>query len=211
LAPYTDFTMLRYSITSRALYPGDEQTKQAALLEQATRWIAEGVEFLQLREKDLSAATLASLARNLLKNIDLASSPTRLLINFRADVALATGAHGVHLTSGPGELTPAQVRFIYAESGHSAPLITVSCHTLADIRHARQDEVDAILFGPVFEKPLGGVEALPGQGLGALLAACTAASPTPVYALGGVTLQNASTCLDAGAAGIAGIRVFQAL
>jgi thiamine-phosphate pyrophosphorylase len=203
--------MLRYAITSRALYPGDEPKKQAALLEQAADWISKGIEFLQLREKDLPAATLASLARNLLKNIDLAASSTRLLINSRADIALATGTHGVHLTSAPSELTPAQVRFIYAEAGHSAPLITVSCHTLADIRRARQDEVDAILFGPVFEKPLGGDDALPGQGLGALLAACTAASSIPVYALGGVTLRNASACLEAGAAGIAGIRVFQAL
>ncbi|WP_433984464.1 thiamine phosphate synthase [Tunturiibacter empetritectus] len=98
--------MLRYAITSRALYPGSEQEKQAALLREASRWIADGIDFIQLREKDLPAATLANLARNLLENIALTASPTRLLINSRPDIALATGAHGVHLTASPDELSP---------------------------------------------------------------------------------------------------------
>jgi thiamine-phosphate pyrophosphorylase len=137
----------------------------------------------------------------------LYSSTTKLLINFRPDIALATGAHGVHLTSGSGELTAAQVRAFYALANGPAPVITVSCHTLDEVRRARE-ECDAILFGPVFEKRIFGQPNIPGQGLLQLCAACTDAAPTPVYALGGVTLANALSCLEAGAAGIAGIRLF---
>ncbi|MBB5340417.1 thiamine phosphate synthase [Tunturiibacter gelidoferens] len=208
MAPYTDFTMLRYAITSRALYPGDEQQKQAALLREAARWIADGIDLLQLREKDLPAATLAILTRNLLEKIALATSPTRLLINSRPDIAVATGAHGVHLSSSPDELSPTQIRNLFHSAHTPQPLITVSCHTLADIHRARREQVDAILYAPVFEKPLANGQKLPGQGLDELRAACTAAAPIPVYALGGVTLQNASSCLDAGAVGVAGIRLF---
>jgi thiamine-phosphate pyrophosphorylase len=211
--------MLRYAITSRALYPGDEHEKQAALLYEASRWAAEGINLIQLREKDLPAADIAALAREILRAISTKdraistkNSSAKLLINSRPDIALATGAHGIHLTAAPGELTPAQVRSLYASANLPAPIITVSCHTLEDVRRAREDHADAILFAPVFEKTFAdqGVdqETIPGQGLDRLRDACRAASPVPVYALGGVTLENAPSCLAAGAAGIAGIRLF---
>ena len=200
--------MIRYAITSRALYPGSEQEKQAALLAEATRWIADHIDYLQLREKDLPAATLATIARNLLQIINLASSPTRLLINSRPDIALATSTPGVHLASSPDNLTPAQIRDLYSAANHPAPLITISCHTLDDVHRAHIRRVDAILFAPIFEKPLPNQQALPGEGLDQLRAACLAAAPIPIYALGGVTLENAPSCLEAGAAGIAGIRLF---
>jgi thiamine-phosphate pyrophosphorylase len=203
--------MLRYAITSRALYPGDEQEKQAALLRQTYRWISDGIDFIQLREKDLSAAAIAALARNILKTIALTASSTRLLINSRADIAIATGAHGVHLTSDPCEVTPEEIRGLYASAKLHAPIVTVSCHTIEGVQRARDDQADAILFAPVFEKQLrdqGNVRSIPGHGLDRLHAACTAAAPVPVYALGGVTLENADACIAAGAAGIAGIRLF---
>jgi thiamine-phosphate pyrophosphorylase len=200
--------MLRYAITSRALYPGDELQQQAALLRQASRWVADGIDLLQLREKDLPAAGIAALAREILQAIALVESPTKLLLNSRPDIAIATAVHGVHLTSAPDELAPAQVRKLYALANRPAPIITVSCHTLEDVHHARVNQADAILFAPVFEKVIAGQTITPGIGLGKLRAACLAASPIPVYALGGVTLENAPACMDAGAAGIAGIRLF---
>jgi thiamine-phosphate pyrophosphorylase len=208
--------MLRYAITSRALYPGsehknDEQEKQAALLAEAARWIAEGIDFIQLREKDLPAAALATLARNLLETIARAASPTRLLINSRPDIALATGAHGVHLTASPNELSPIQIRDLFLSARASKPLITLSCHTLSEVHRAYPLQVDAILFAPVFEKPLAEGENLPGQGLDQLRAAFLAADPIPVFALGGVTPENAPDCLKVGAAGVAGIRLFHRL
>jgi thiamine-phosphate pyrophosphorylase len=205
--------MLRCAITSRALYPGNELQQQAALLLQVRRWIADGIDIIQLREKDLPATVIAALAHEILHAIAQANSPTKLLINSRPDIAIATATHGVHLTSGPSELTPAQVRSLYAVTSSPAPIITISCHTLEDIHRASINQIDAILFAPVFEKralekSIAGPLITPGQGIDRLRAACRAASPIPVYALGGVTHQNAAACLDAGAAGIAGIRLF---
>jgi thiamine-phosphate pyrophosphorylase len=200
--------MLRYAITSRTLYPGDELQQQAALVRQAARWASYGIGLIQLREKDLPAAALTVLARTILRSIALAGSSTRLIINSRPDIALATGAHGVHLPASPEELTPTQVRDLYANANLPAPIITVSCHTLEDVSRARQNKADAVLFAPVFEKMVAGEIVAPGQGLDRLRAACAAASPITVYAMGGVTLENAQSCLDAGAAGIAGIRLF---
>ncbi len=167
----------------------------------------EGIDFIQLREKDLPSATLAALARRLAGAIAETGGPTRLLINSRADVAISTGAYGVHLTSGPDELTPTQVRSLYASSGRFRPVVTVSAHTREEVQRARENQADAILFGPVFEK-ISGKIVFHGQGLDKLRAACAAAYPVPVYALGGVTLENAPTCVAAGAAGVAGIRLF---
>jgi thiamine-phosphate pyrophosphorylase len=190
------------------LYPGDELQQQAALLREARRWIADGIDLVQLREKDLPAAEIAALAREILQAITTAASPTRLLLNSRPDIAIATAAHGVHLTAAPNELTPTQVRSLCAVANRPAPIITISCHTLQDVHRARAYQADAIVFAPVFEKIVAGQTVTPGQGLDRLRAACLAAAPVPVYALGGVTFKNAPACLHAGAAGIAGIRLF---
>jgi thiamine-phosphate pyrophosphorylase len=201
--------VLRYAITNRALYSGDTPQQQASLLRQASRWAVDGIDFIQLREKDLPAATLADLARAILQAIARTAGPTKLLINSRPDIAIATCAHGVHITTAPGELTPTQIRELYAAANLPTPIVTVSCHSLEEVNHARDSHADAILFAPVFEKTIDGRAAVPGQGLDKLRAACRAASPVPVYALGGVTHQNAASCLEVGAAGIAGIRLFR--
>lgn len=199
--------MLRYAITSRTLFPGDDSQQKIALLHQCAHWAADGIDFIQLREKDLPARDLATLARNILGVIP-AGSKTRLLINSRADVALATLAHGVHLTAAPGELTPSQIRSLYTTTGSPSPIITISCHTLAEVKQARHHQADAILFAPIFGKFIAGKLITPGLGLDQLRTAATTSSPIPIYALGGVTLENAPSCLAAGAAGIAGIRLF---
>ncbi len=200
--------MLRYAITSRALFPGDELQRQNALLRQASGWVADGIDLIQLREKDLPAADIAALARKMIEATAGANSPTNILINSRADIAIAAGAHGVHLTARPDELSPDQVRGLYTSANLPAPVITISCHTLDEVARARDNEASAILFAPVFEKVTGDQVVIPGQGLDKLAAACREAFPAPVYALGGVTLDNASSCLAAGASGIAGIRLF---
>ena len=209
--------MLRYAITDRvrladASAQQAEPARQAALLAQAERLAAEGIDFLQLREKDLSATALASLARNLLATLRAHNPATRLLVNSRADVAIATHADGVHMTSSPNELTPAQVRALYAAAALPDPIISLSCHTLADVARAASSAPDErptlILFGPVFEKVVGNKLVTAGAGLDLLRAACAAAAPIPVLALGGITRANTDICLDAGAAGVAAIRLF---
>jgi thiamine-phosphate pyrophosphorylase len=206
--------MLRYAIADRARFPGEEATRQSALLQQAVRLAEDGVDFIQLREKDLEAEALASLARKLLAVLRSHAKAPKLLINSRADIAVATGADGVHLTSATGELTPAHIRQLYASAGLPEPIISISCHTLSEIPSARAATL--ILFGPVFEKVVsahssatsGEAFVSDGIGLNLLHLACATAAPTPVLALGGITPENTSATLEAGAAGIAAIRMF---
>jgi thiamine-phosphate pyrophosphorylase len=200
--------MLRYAITNRALFPGDESAKQADVLRHAFHWVRDGFDFIQLREKDLSGDALAALASEILETISATTRPTRLLVNSRADVAVATRAHGVHLSAAPDAVTPDEVRGLYASAKLPAPIVSVSCHTLFEVERARANLADLILFAPVFEKSLGSGQNLQGQGPDRLREACATALPIPVLALGGVTFQNAAVCLAAGAAGIAGIRLF---
>jgi thiamine-phosphate pyrophosphorylase len=234
--------MLRYAITDRLRFSAEsgqqaESTRQAALLVQAARLAADGIDFIQLREKDLSAAALAALARRLFAILRAHNPAPKLLINSRADVAIATYADGVHLTSSPNELTPTQVRALYAASSLPAPIVSLSCHTITEVARAASFAPDErptlILFGPVFEKviannvvaeqalnlngdaedrapekSLGDKIISAGTGLDLLRAACAAAAPIPVLALGGINRCNTDACLDAGAAGVAAIRLF---
>lgn len=201
------FTMLLYYITDRAQFPGDEAARQSALLKrigECARW---GVDYIQLREKDLSARELESLAKRAVAEVRKNTSTTRLLINSRIDIALATGAHGVHLRS-HGDLAPSDARVIFAKCGINTPTITASCHTLEDVAMAESHGADFAVFAPVFEK-----DGAAGQGVKALRHIAqreiAASSRMPVLALGGVTLENAAACIEAGAAGGAGIRLFQ--
>jgi thiamine-phosphate pyrophosphorylase len=201
--------MLRYAITDRTSFQGDAAAQQAALLRQAGQLALDGLDFLQLREKDLGAGSLAGLARQMTAVLRARTRNTKLLINSRADIAVAIRADGVHLTSAPGSLTPAQIRELYAAAGLPAPVVSVSCHTLEEVARARDDAATLILFGPVFEKCVGEQVVTAGTGLELLRAACAAAAPIPVLALGGVTPENTAACVAAGAAGVAAIRLFQ--
>jgi thiamine-phosphate pyrophosphorylase len=207
--------MLRYAITNRAR-DATASSQEDELLRQAARWTETGVDYIQLREKDLDAGALASLARLLLVIVRATPNGPKLLINSRADVAVAVGADGVHVTAAAGSLTPADIRRLYAEAGLTQPIVSISCHTLSDIRAACAEGATLILFGPVFEKVVfasqNGFHAesrvAEGSGLDCLRLACSAASPTPVLALGGVTEENTRAALEAGAAGVAAIRLF---
>jgi thiamine-phosphate pyrophosphorylase len=201
--------VLRYAITDRAAYGGSPAYRLDSVVDEATRWVAEGIEFIQIREKDLEAAELAGLTRRVLAAVRAAGSATRVLVNSRADVAAAAGADGVHLTTTVGQLLPAQVRSIFATAGRSNAVVSISCHTIEEVQRARALGVEAILFGPVFGKTVSGTQVLKGLGLESLREACEMAGGTPVYALGGVTEERAAECLVIGAAGVAGIRFFR--
>ena len=193
--------MIRYAITS-----GDSLRSPAALLADARRWADEGVEYVQLREKWMEAGELVGLAVEMVGIFREHGGRTKLLVNGRADVAVAAGADGVHLTAGHDELTPEQVRRVFAANGREA-VVSVSCHTVEEVGRAR--EADLILFGPVFEKRVEGEVVVEGMGLGSLREACEVGGGVPVLALGGVGGENIGTCLDAGAGGVAGIRLFE--
>lgn len=157
-----------------------------------------GIDMVQIREKDLSAGGLFQLTRAVL---DLPNPHgTKVLLNSRADVALAAGAHGVHLPS--NAISPASVRRI------SPPdfVIGVSCHTLGEVRRAELEGADFAVFGPVFE-PLSKAGEFTPAGLEGLRRAGQS-TRIPVLALGGIDIENAKLCQQTGAAGVAGISLF---
>lgn len=192
--------LLRYYITDRKQLPGPAIEQRARLLGLIERAAADGVEYVQLREKDLPVRELERLALD--ANERVIGTHTKLLINSRTDVAIACRLHGVHLRGDPEEMSASEVRAIFAEANVPSPLIAVSCHTLAQVESAYSHGADFVVFGPVFQK-----DDEVGLGLERLRGAC--AVPIPVLALGGVTKQNAGGCIRAGAKGIAGIRYFQ--
>ncbi len=179
------------------------------------RWASIGVDFVQLREKELATEELLALAEAAMVSFQGAGAVRgaqgrrpKLLLNGRPDVAAAARADGVHLPAGPGELRPAQVREVFRAAGLPQCTVSVSCHNLAEVSAARERGADLLLFGPVFEKRIGSELVVEGTGLTLLGEACRLAHPIPVLALGGVTPENLQSCLDAGAGGIAGIRQF---
>ncbi len=207
--------MIFYYITDRRQFPGRESQRRGRLLEKIAEAARAGVDYIQLREKDLPARELELLAKDAMRRIHANASgkPARLLVNSRMDVAIAAGADGVHLRA--DDVAASEARVIFSKAGVDAPVIGVSCHSLAEVRLAESHGADFAVFGPVFEK-----SGAAGHGLAALREACgqvaahgieaaVAAGQMPVLALGGVTAEKAALCLRAGAAGIAGIRLFQ--
>ena len=184
--------MLLYAIT-------DRRRQQSDLLEHLSRLLRAGLDLLQIREKDLPARQLFQLTEAILKLPN--PSATRILVNGRVDVALAAGAHGVHLPA--GAVSPSSVRSVTPKGF----FIGASCHSGDEVRQAEAEGADFTVFGPVFETA-SKWQYGPAQGLEALGEACRRAK-IPVLALGGVQLENASQCLGRGAAGIAGISLFQ--
>jgi thiamine-phosphate pyrophosphorylase len=148
---------------------------------------------VQLRDKQAAAGALLARALRLLPLCAAAGAP--LLVNDRADVALAAGAQGLHL---PGQGLPvAEARRLLGPGR----LLGASCHSATEIVAAARGGADYALFGPVFAVPGKG----PPQGLAAL-AEAAAAAPIPVLALGGVDAESAAACLAHGARGVACIR-----
>jgi thiamine-phosphate pyrophosphorylase len=178
--------MKRYYITDRKSLGGFRP-----LLDVIRDQMHLGVDFIQIREKDVPARQLFEFTLAVLEVRDSEipkKSPVKILVNSRADVALAVGADGVHLpASAPSQTLPGL-------------LVSRSCHTLEEVRAAK---ADMVTFGPVFESPGKGAP----LGLEALREACR--ETVPVFALGGVNWENASDCISVGAEGIAGIRMFQ--
>ena len=191
-------------ITDRKQFPGDEKARERALLAKIAEATRCGVDFIQLREKDLSARDLETLARAARLAIESREQKTALLINSRSDIALACGAAGVHLPA--NDLLPSEVRKNWAKAGQATrPSITVSCHSADDVARAASEGADFAVFAPVFGKK--DAPHTSPAGLDGLREACR--QKIPVLALGGVTLANGRACLEAGATGIAAIRLFQ--
>jgi thiamine-phosphate pyrophosphorylase len=162
------------------------------LLSCVTAAVREGVDMIQVREKDLEARALYELVCRVR---DAASgTSTKILVNDRLDIALAAKVDGVHL---PGNGLPASRVRPFVR------LLGCSTHSLEESLQSERDGADFIIFGPVFETP-----GKTPVGLDALRQV-TSAVRIPVLAIGGISRENTKDVVDAGAAGIAAIRLFQ--
>lgn len=201
-------------VTDRAAIPAvgeisEPDPQQLARLAAKIRAaIAAGVDWVQIREKDLSAKILCALT------VDACSaarnSGARVIVNDRLDVAVASEAGGVHLGR---ESLPVREVVSWREKEKAARttvadfLIGASCHSLAEARAAADDGADYIIFGPVFETPSKMQFGAP-LGIERLREVCGEIR-IRVLAIGGITEANAAECFRAGAKGIAAIRLFQ--
>jgi thiamine-phosphate pyrophosphorylase len=190
---------------------GDDNIE--ALLKRAAIVAAAGVDWIQIREKDLSGKEVSFFLRATVaqtKQINERDGrPTRIIVNDRLDVALSEAAGGVHL--GERSLPVQDVRkWIDAKPdlGEGGKfLVGVSCHSVQAAVNAARGGADYIFFGPVFATPSKEQFGAP-QGVERLAEVCSSVT-IPVLAIGGITLGNASDCFAAGAGGIAAVRLFQ--
>jgi len=182
-----------YYITDRRSPGGN------SLLRRIRKVIDLGVDFIQIREKDLSDRELFALVSRV---ADVArGTRSRVLVNGRADIALAAGADGVHLPA--SGLRISEIRSWTPKNF----IVGISVHTLSEIRVACECRVDYILVGHVF--PTDSKAGMgPDLGLDFLRQAC-ALSTVPVLALGGINTERIEPVLETGADGIAGISLFQ--
>lgn len=198
-------------VTHRRSFPLATSSDAAnILLDKIEAAAAAGVDWIQLREKDLSGRESFALTRSALERVRARNSKTRLIVNDRLDVALAAGAGGVHLSeSGLPAQDARSLRddFFARQSIAQDFLIGVSCHSLGSVLAAARAGADYIYFSPIFSTPSKELYG-PPQGIDRLAQMCRAVD-IPVLAIGGVTVENAAECYAAGAAGIAAIRLFQ--
>jgi thiamine-phosphate pyrophosphorylase len=209
-----------YAITDRSLLSVPKgSTGPSVLGALARQWAHSGVAYIQVREKDLSTDELAAWSEAVVHAARGTSA--RVLINGTPRSAAAVKAHGVHLPAGWTAEAIRAARNVF-DQHKTIATISVACHSDAEVVRARDLGADVALLSPVFEKrlrqpasssPAAIAEAdaptsRPGMGLSVFRDACRLAAPMPIFALGGVTAANAQQCVDAGAAGIAAIRLF---
>jgi thiamine-phosphate pyrophosphorylase len=201
-----------YVTDRNSLIPAAVEAKAAKVLENIRAVLNAGVDWIQIREKDLPARALLDLARQAAQTTDARdgrSTSARIIVNDRLDVALAAGAHGVHL--GQASVVAGDVvRWCRAGNAPADFAIGVSCHSLEEAHNAEKAKVDYIFVGPIFETPSKKEFGDP-QGIQKLAEVCLAVPSVEVIAIGGVNAENAESCIRAGAAGIAAIRMFQKL
>jgi thiamine-phosphate pyrophosphorylase len=185
----------RRRLAARLALPPAGEAALDALVDQVGLAAEAGIDLVQIREGDLDSRTLGRLVRRILA---VAGDRTRVVVNDRLDVALASGAAGVHLreVSVPAD----RVR----RTGPPGLLIGRSLHEVAEVASARS--VDYVAFGTVFptrSKPAGHETAGPAG-----LRAASAATSLPVLGIGGIGLENVRSVALAGAAGVAAVDLF---
>ena len=159
-----------------------------------------GIDLVQIRERDLEARALGALVRRCVQAVD--GTGTKVVVNDRADVAIAAGADGVHLRS--DSMAAPAMRTLLGDDAR----IGRSVHSAAELAAIQgSGAIDYYIFGTVYQSP-SKPAAHPTATLQELSAACRAGAGTPVLAIGGLTIERAAEVARAGAAGVAGIGLF---
>jgi thiamine-phosphate diphosphorylase len=185
---------LIYLITSGEATAQNFAEKRTEILQLVKIAVETKVSFIQIREKKLSALNLFKLSAAAARIAE--NSETKILVNDRADIALAANADGVHLAE--TSLSVETIRRNFPENF----IIGASVHSLEKAFEAKQRGADFATFSPIFTTPN---KAAP-QGLDALRDVCEKLKPFPIIALGGVDETNYQTVLENGARGFASIR-----
>ncbi len=183
--------MIFYAISDR------KQETSGSLAAQLEKYIRLGVDWIQIREKDLPDGSLFEAAETALRITGGAG--IKVLINGRADIASVCGAAGVHLPSDSPPIATVRLSF-------PRLMVIKSCHKIEEIVKAEAEGAHCVTIGPVFATPSkeGILEPIGIDGLKKICSSCR----LPVMALGGIGPGDIGAIRDAGAAGVAGIRLF---
>lgn len=187
---------LIYLITDGELTAENFREKSVETLELIKKAVEAKISLIQIREKRLSAGQvfeIAAKAAQITKN-----SNTKLLVNARADIALAADADGVHL---PSDALSAQ---IVCENFGENFIIGVSAHSRAEVEKAKMDGADFATFSPIYATVSKAKYGAP-QGIEKLREAVESVKDFPVVALGGIDETNFREVLKV-AVGFAAIR-----
>ncbi len=185
---------LIYLVTNGATTDKNFAEKKPNILKLIKNAVQAGISLIQIREKQLSARLVLELAAEAVKLTR--ETETKILINDRADIALAANADGVHLTS--CSLSAEIIRSNFPDDF----IIGVSTHTLEEAEKAKKTGADFVTFSSIFESPNKNTP----QGLEKLREVCEKLRPFPVIALGGINETNYKSVLKTGASGFAAIR-----
>lgn len=185
---------LTYLITAGEANAGNFTEEKRRILKLIETAVQAKISLIQIREKQIPARLVFKLASEAVKLTR--NSQTKLLVNDRADIALAANADGVHLTS--ASVSAEIIRRNFPKDF----IVGVSAHTIEEAENSKHQAADFIVFSPVFSSP-GKSEP---QGINKLREVCERLKPFPVLALGGVDETNYAEVLNAGASGFAAIR-----
>ena len=193
--------ILCYVTDRRSLQVAAPKDSSELLLEKMELAAAAGVDWIQLREKDLSGKQSSVLTRAALRRVSNNSNQTtahaRIIINDRLDVAIAERAGGIHLGENSMNVQDAKRLLAASQSVQTLPsdfLLGVSCHSLEAARSAAAAGAGYLFFGPIFATPSKAGYG-PPQGLARLAEVCSSVK-IPVLAIGGITAENAPICLS---------------
>jgi thiamine-phosphate pyrophosphorylase len=202
--------ILCYVTHRRSLPLSTSADAHRLLLDNVERAAIAGADWIQLREKDYSGKEWSDLVTESLRRVSGVNAAIRIFVNDRIDVALACGAGGVHLSESGipvAEACRLRDQYLSERADKRDFLVGASCHSLGAALGAARAGADYIYFSPIFETP-SKVNYGPPQGLDRLAKICKAVD-IPVIAIGGISAENAVSCFEAGAAGVAAIRLFQ--